>query len=209
MSPACEFARRPESGVPISTRISTRKILAALAIASAAFTLAACGPDDPAADGTGSPSAEAGGSAAPKAPKATAAGEDHTSCPTLAPGHSYIWVDNVEGAMNNVIAREAKASCDPTTNEGAAYHPVGAVTTYTLSLSAKITVIGEDGPETRGATQGPRTGIAHVKSCADPNGDTWDGGQAEKPEEFCYGQNFYDVVLDGSTITEMTEVYGS
>jgi hypothetical protein len=180
-----------------------------LAIASAAFTLAACGPDDPVADDTGSPSAGAGSGATPKAPKATAAGEDHNSCPTLAPGHSYIWVNNVEGAMNNVIAREAKAACDPTMNEGAAYHPVGALKTYALSLSAKITVIGENGPETRGATEGPRTGVAHVKTCADPNGDTWDGGQAAKSKEYCYGQNFYDVVLDGSTITEMTELYGS
>ncbi|NUS14208.1 MAG: hypothetical protein HOY69_22850 [Streptomyces sp.] len=199
LKPAARVFPRAEIG---GSTISTRKILAAIAVASAALALTACGPDDPAATDTGSPTA----AAKSPSPKASQAGD---SCPTLAPGHTYIWVNYVEGAMNNVIARKAEAQCDPKMNEGAAYHPVGPVKTYAFSLDAKVTVIGKNGPEARGEKPGTDTGIGHVKTCADPDGKTYDGGQAPKTDEYCYGQNYYDVVLDGDTITQMTEVYGS
>lgn len=180
-----------------------------MGVASALFVLTGCGPDDTgAADDAPSATTQAPGKAAtPAAASATAS--PPSDCPTLAPGHRYIWVNNVEGAMNNVIAKDAKAECDPQMNEGAAYHPVGALKTFAFSPTAKVTVIAKNGPEVRGEIPGTKTGIAHVKTCADPEGKTYDGSQSQRGDEFCAGQNFYDVALHGDTITEMTELYGS
>ncbi|MDH6120892.1 hypothetical protein [Kitasatospora sp. GAS204B] len=195
-----------------------RHVLSAALLVSAALALTACGPDDTTTANAGAsspaaaskpaaaPTSGAGKSAAPTSSKGGGKGD----CPTLAPGHKYIWVDHLEGAMNNVVAADAQAHCDPTMNEGAAYSHGDTLKTYGLSLDAKITIIAKDGPKTVVAKNGDRyTGIAHVKACADPNGGQLDGAKLPTGY-FCAGQNFFDVVIDShNTVTEMTEVYGS
>ncbi|MGF1429379.1 hypothetical protein [Kitasatospora sp. LaBMicrA B282] len=151
------------------------------------------------------PASKPAGSGKPSAP-ASKGGSD---CPTLAPGHKYIWVDHIEGAMNNVVAADAQMHCDPAMNEGAAYSHTGDLKTYGLSLEAKITVILQNNPVTSDAKDGGLNGIAHVKACADPQGKQYMGTPLPAGY-FCYGQNYYDVTVDShNTITGMTELYGS
>ncbi|MDH6108292.1 hypothetical protein P3T36_004243 [Kitasatospora sp. MAP12-15] len=204
--------------------ISTRHVISVALLVSAALALTACGPDDPTATNAAgsSPAAAPPSAAASKqgaapttgggksATPTSSKGAGKSDCPTLAPGHRYIWVDHLEGAMNNVVAADAQAHCDPTMNEGAAYSHNGTLKTYGLSLDAKITVIAKDGPKTVIAKNGDLyTGIAHVKACADPNGAQLDGAKLPAGY-FCAGQNFFDVVVDShNTITEMTELSGS
>ncbi len=196
--------------------ISIRHVFATALFVSAALGLTACGPeDDKSAESGSEPSQVA------EAPQQSDQGArpggrrndrgangNRGNCPTLAEGHKVIWVSNVEGAMNNVIAKDSK--CNPTAS-GAAYRPEGALKTFSFSPDAKVTVITKDqGQQARTDKEGPKTGIAHVKTCADPDGKQYDGGQAQKTkgDEFCWGANFYDVAVgSGNKITEMTEIY--
>ncbi len=193
-----------------------RHAVRAALLVSAALTLTACGPDD---GGTAAPAASDSSAAAVGKPAAGASsaptgggaksGSKGDGCPALAPGHRFIHVDHVEGAMNNIVASEARQSCS-SMGEGAFYHPVGALKTFAFSVDSKVTVIGKDGPKvTHSGSGGADGGIAHVKSCADPKGKQYMAAPLPKGY-FCYGQNNYDVAVDShNAITEMTELYGS
>ncbi|GHF45657.1 MULTISPECIES: hypothetical protein [Streptomyces] len=116
--------------------------------------------------------------------------------------------------MNNVVAQNAKMTCNPSSHQGATYHPEGGFTTYHWKPGSKVVIIGKNGPEDRSATaefDEKLSGIGHVKECADPDHQQYDSGQTKADhKEYCYGQNFYDVVVGADdTITEMTELYGS
>ncbi|MEU9125565.1 hypothetical protein AB0C96_38035 [Streptomyces sp. NPDC048506] len=166
--------------------------------------MTACGPEDAgtAADDP-SPAASRGSSASAAPSIPPDGGQAGAKCPQLAAGHRFVYVTGVEGAMNNVIARTATLSC----NDGVHLRPHGPERTFSFSPDAKMTVIEQHGPKLRTDKTGPHTGIAHVKQCADPNGTSYDGGQARpQQKEYCNGGNFYDVGLAGGTITEMTEL---
>lgn len=185
-------------------------------LVSVALTLTACQPgetdDTGAAGSSASPSAtaSAGATATATASPAASASADSGSCPTIAKGHKVIWVNNVEGAMNNVIAKDAKMHCDPKSDAGAAYEPVGEPKTYSMaSGDTKVTVISKNDMKQKTLTA-QDGGIAHVKTCADPNGTSYDGGQASADTSDCWGMNFYDVAVGADNkITAMTEVYSS
>ncbi|KUJ64993.1 hypothetical protein ACZ90_52560 [Streptomyces albus subsp. albus] len=122
-------------------------------------------------------------------------------CPKPAAGHKFLEVSGIEGAMNNVIAKEAKATCD----NGVTYTATGEEKYYRFSPNGKVTVLQEP----TGDKTGPRyTGLGHAKMCAaSGKTDDYDAGQA-KPENptSCHG-NIWDVALDAKgTITQMTEV---
>ncbi|MFE1805253.1 hypothetical protein [Streptomyces sp. NPDC059533] len=126
-------------------------------------------------------------------PVAGVKGKD--GCPTPAKGHKLIWFDHVEGAMADVIAKDAKVTCDTAMGEGAFYRPDGGLKTYAFDPNAKVAVLGKNGPEARPATNTDKTlsGIGHVKECADPE-----------------QKHSYDVVVGpGSKITEMAGLSGS
>ncbi|MEU1312906.1 hypothetical protein ABZ419_28985 [Streptomyces cinnamoneus] len=197
--------------------ISIRHVFATALFVSAALGLTACGPEDDKSADSGSESSESAAAAPQQADKGGRPGGrrddrggagSRANCPTLAQGHKVVWVSNVEGAMNNVIAKDSK--CNPTAS-GATYRPEGALKTFSFSPDAKVTVITKDqGQQVRTDKEGPKTGIAHVKTCADPDSKQYDGGQAQKTkgDEFCWGANFYDVAVGSDNkITEMTEVY--
>ncbi|MEU8827318.1 hypothetical protein [Streptomyces sp. NPDC048636] len=189
--------------------ISIRHVLATAALVSAALALTACGPEDDSSSGADS-TASAGAEGAAKDAKGGKDDQGKGNCPTLAKGHKVIWVNNVEGAMNHVLAKDATPHCDPKSQAGAAYEATGEVKTYSVaSGTAKVTVISKkDGK--RHALTAQKGGIAHVKTCADPKGEHYDGGQSETNAEDCWGQNFYDVAVgSGNKITEMTELYSS
>ena len=185
-----------------------RHALTTAVLVSAALTLTACQPGE--SDDTGSAGGSASPSASPSASASASAAADRGSCPTIAEGHKVIWVDNVEGAMNNVIAKDAKMHCDPKSDAGAAYEPVGDPKTYSIASGAtKVTVISKKDSKQKTLTaQGG--GIAHVKTCADPDGTSYDGGQASADTSDCWGMNFYDVAVGSDNkITGMTEIYSS
>ncbi|MEV5511108.1 hypothetical protein [Streptomyces orinoci] len=184
-------------------------MLTAALLITGALTMTACGPDDSGKKDDASSSASS--TAAPsngKEKQDGSADKKKGDCPVIAKGHKVIQVTGVEGAMNNVLAKDAKMACSPSMNEGASYHPSGPVKTYHWTPQAKMTVITKDGPK-----QVDAHGIGHVKTCADPDGKQYDGGQTkpqDRAKEFCNGGNFYDVVVgSGDTITEMTELYSS
>ncbi|WKX71908.1 hypothetical protein [Streptomyces sp. XD-27] len=177
-----------------------RRALAAAVLVSAAFTLTACQDD-----GGTETDASATASSKPKPHGDPATPDGGGDCHKVAPGNKVIWVNNVEGAMNNVIAKEAKDACTATSPGGSAYHPVGELKTFALSPDAKVTVNEPNYTDKKG----PHSGLAHVKLCADPNGENYDGGQAKTPEGLSCTGNFYEVALDGNTITKMTELYSS
>ncbi|SER65661.1 hypothetical protein [Streptomyces qinglanensis] len=181
---------------------SVRAIPAAAALVAALVPLAAC---DPAADtsaGDGPPSSAS--------PGASAGDGKGGSCPAPAPGHKVIWVHHVEGAMNTVVAKEAKAECRAGSQEGISYHPVGQFGNYRpASGSTVITVISKKESQQKKLTA-RNGGIAHVKTCADPDGEQFDSGQRKADTSDCWGLNFYDVKIDSENrITRMTEVYSS
>ncbi|WP_431044164.1 hypothetical protein ACQUSR_21215 [Streptomyces sp. P1-3] len=186
-------------------QISIRHVFATAALVSAALTLTACGPEDDSAGASdSSPSASASTKAKPSA--GSTAGNVEYGCYKLAKGHKVIWVDHVEGAMNNVIAREAVWECGGS-GEGVIFKKSeGEPTTYSMaSGDTKVAIIDSEGRHDRTAKDG---GIAHVKSCADPNGETYDGGQAPKVDKSTCGTNFYDIAVGpDNKITEMTEQY--
>lgn len=200
--------------------ISTRRIFAAALLVTSALTLTACGPNDKKDDkSSGSsaasqPATDKGdrGDKNDKADKGKG-GDKKGDCPTIAKGHKVIKVGGVEGAMNNVVAQNAKMVCDPAMHQGATYHPEGGFKTYHWKSGSKVTIIGKNGPEDRSAQtdDDKLTGIGHVKECADPDHQGYDSGQTKADhKEYCYGQNFYDVAVGSDdTITEMTELYGS
>ncbi|MEU9114885.1 hypothetical protein AB0D04_24635 [Streptomyces sp. NPDC048483] len=212
----------------ISTR-SIRCVLAAAGIASLAVSLTACGPKDDKSAAPGSSASanptdagknvgdrEAGGKENDngKAGKTPGQGSqkrnNDSMCFPLKPGHQIIWVRNVEGAMANVIAKQAKKGCLEDGGNDPHFYSYGTLKTYAFDMNAKVTIINDElyNEKALANKPGTRTGIGHVKTCADPNHETWDGGQAPKDDkEYCYGKNFYDVVLDSKgTITEMHEV---
>ncbi|WP_157880038.1 hypothetical protein [Streptomyces natalensis] len=209
--PTYVFCPAIEAGQATSWGIAmfNRHVLSVALVVSGALALTACGPDD-------GDMATPGSSASPsQSATAKPAGDDKgkDGCPTLAKGHKLIWVHNVEGAMANIIARDAKMLCNTKMDEGAFYHPEGPLKTYSFDMNSKVTVVGKDGPEVRPATNTGKTlsGIGHVKECADPNHKQYDSGQSkDKIDEYCMGQNYYDVVVGpDNKITEMTERYGS
>ncbi|MGW2369049.1 hypothetical protein ACWCZ5_26140 [Streptomyces sp. NPDC001667] len=192
--------------------ISIRHALAAALVVSGALTLTACGPDDGGKASSGpSSSASPARSAAPAGPADSGRSKD--PCGPLPKGHKLVRVDHVEGAMANVIAQDAKVSCNTKMDEGAFYRPDGPTKTYSFDPQAKVTVIGKNGPEARPAANTGTTlsGIGHVKECADPDHKQYDSGQSkQKSDEYCAGQNYYDVAVGpDNKITEMTELYGS
>ncbi|MFI2077819.1 hypothetical protein [Streptomyces triculaminicus] len=199
--------------------MAVRHVFASALVIAGALALTACGPDED--TGASGPSVTPPHSAtAQPSAKSSAGGGDvrgKGSCPTPKPGHKVIWVNNVEGAMNNVIAKDTKMACDPSSNAGASYHPVGELKTYTLDPNARFVLITKDGGgKIPGPKAGPGSGVAHVKTCADPDGKQYDGGQQKqnqqktKDGEFCWGMNFYDVTVGSDNkITEMTEVFSS
>jgi hypothetical protein len=196
---------------------SIRHALTTAVLVSAALTLTACQPGE--TDDTGAGGSRVGGSSSspsasaspnPNPSPSASAVADPGSCPTLAEGHKVIWVKNVEGAMNNVIAKDAKRYCDPKSDAGASYQPVGDLKTYSIaSGDTKVTVISKKEGKQKALTA-QDGGIAHVKTCADPNGTSFDGGQASADTSDCWGMNFYDVAVGADNkITEMTELYSS
>ncbi|MGW7001575.1 hypothetical protein ACWGCW_01770 [Streptomyces sp. NPDC054933] len=195
--------------------MSIRHAFSAALLVSAALTLTACGPDNPApapSKTAAAPSSSAADSK-PSGDKSQAPASDNSGCPTPRPGHKLIWVNNVEGAMNNVVATDAAVSCNTKMDEGAFYRKVGKkLNTYAISPDAKITTFsGKNGaPETVVLKNGNgENGIGHVKACADPDGKQYDG--AKLPAGYyCTGQDYYDIVVDShDTITEMSERSGS
>ncbi|MDX3233659.1 hypothetical protein [Streptomyces sp. ME19-01-6] len=186
-----------------------RPFFATVVLVSAALALTACGPKD---SGSKRSSSSSGSHSAKKVSKKSKKKTKTTNgdCPTIATGHKIIWVNNVEGAMNNIIAKGAKMHCDPKSHAGASYQPVGQLNTYSVaSGDAKVTIISK-----KASTQKTLTaqygGIAHVKTCADPNGKSYDGGQTKADTSDCWGLNFYDVAVDSNNkITQMTEIYSS
>lgn len=191
--------------------ISIRHVLAAALLVSGALTLTACGPDD-GGKASSAPSSSASPAVSASA-KPAGGGKSKDPCGPLTKGHKLIRVDHVEGAMANVIAQDAKVSCNTEMDEGAFYRAEGPAKTYSFDPQGKVTVIGKNGPEARPATNSGTTlsGIGHVKECADPGHKQYDSGQSkQKSDEYCAGQNYYDVAVGpDDKITEMTELYGS
>ncbi|MGW2419169.1 hypothetical protein ACWC0C_07880 [Streptomyces sp. NPDC001709] len=198
---------------------SIRRALATTVLACAALTLTACQPDDGTdAAGAVTPSATAshakgntkgnakakGSGKAKGQAKGKASGK--SACHTLAPGHKYILVESVSGAMNTITAKDAKQNCNP--DEGAFYNAdggkeheytvaSGSTPVYVLHLKGK-------GPNKMTAAGG---GIEHVRICA--NGTAQDTGPSADTSD-CYGENFYDIAVNSAgKVTEMTELYGS
>jgi hypothetical protein len=182
--------------------ISARHAAAAALLAATALTLTACGPDD----GSGTGASSAAPSTAASVP-ATASGKPSakptgggsaqpSDCPTLAPGHIAIHVDNVNGAMNHVEAYIAKADCDPGLPDGPQWTPTTQAVEYTFSQTAKTKIIYDDG----GLKLVPwDTALRHVQACEHPD-------KPPKGEE-CMA-NFYDVVVNSDKqITELTQLY--
>lgn len=188
---------------------SIRSVLATAVLVSAALTLTACGPDD---SGTSRSSASHGVKKVNKKKHSEKSKEKKSrgDCPTVAKGRKVIWVNNVEGAMNNVIAKNAKVHCNPKSRQGAAYQAIGALHTYSVaSGDTKVTIISKKDSLQKALTA-QNGGIAHVKTCADPKGRQYDGGQAKADTSDCWGLNFYEVTVDSNgRITEMTEIYAS
>ncbi|MDW6062372.1 hypothetical protein SAZ11_35570 [Streptomyces sp. FXJ1.4098] len=137
-------------------------------------------------------------------------GNGSGGCSTSANGRKVIWVNNVEGAMNNIIAKNAKRQCTTSSHQGKAYRAVGALHTYSVaSGGAKVTIISKK-DSTQRALTAQNGGIAHIKTCADPTGKQYDGGQSKVDASDCWGRNFYEITVDGNgKITEMTEIYAS
>ncbi|MFH8788610.1 hypothetical protein [Streptomyces roseoverticillatus] len=193
--------------------MSIRHVVAAALVVSGALALTACGPTE---DG-GKDDAKGPASAAPSQPTGGKGdkGKDgyKDPCAPLPKGHKLIKVNVVEGAMNNIVAQDAKVSCNTKMDEGAFYRPEGATNTYAFDNEhAKVTVIGQDGPEVRPArpTDKVLSGIGHVKECADPNHQQYDNQSKADHKEWCAGQNYYNVTLGpGNKITEMVELSGS
>ncbi|MFC0602115.1 hypothetical protein [Streptomyces palmae] len=172
--------------------ISIRHAFTAVLLASAALTLTACDPESDSGSGS---------DASPGA-AASSQGTAAQDCPTPAAGHMFLKVSGVEGAMNNIIAREAKADC----GSGVTYTATGEEKYYRFSPEGKVTVLREP---RAGDSDGPRyTGLGHVKMCAaSGKTDDYDAGQRE-PEnpKSCHG-DIWDVTMDAQhTITQMAEV---
>ncbi|GHI07479.1 hypothetical protein AQI88_20170 [Streptomyces cellostaticus] len=177
---------------------SIRHALVTTVLACAALTLTACQPEDTAdADGTVTPSATA---------SHAAKGGAKSDCHTLAPGHKYVQVESVSGAMNTLTVKDATQNCNP--DEGAFYQANGKEHEYTVaSDSTPIYVlhVKKKGPAKMTAANG---GIEHVRVCA--NGTAHDTDTASADTSDCYGENFYDVAVNSNgKVTEMTELYGS
>ncbi|MES4907135.1 MULTISPECIES: hypothetical protein [unclassified Streptomyces] len=186
-----------------------RSFFAIAVLASAALTLTACGPKD---SGSKRRSSSSSSHSAKKVDKKKYKKTKKTSgdCPRIAAGHKIIWVNNVEGAMNNIIAKDARMRCDPKSHAGASYQPIGQLNTYSVaSGDTKVTIISKKA-STHKTLTAQFGGIAHVKTCADPNGKSYDGGQTKADTSDCWGLNFYDVAVDShNKITAMTEIYSS
>ncbi|NUS87126.1 MAG: hypothetical protein HOY75_31570 [Streptomyces sp.] len=137
-------------------------------------------------------------------------GNGNGGCSTTANGRKVIWVNNVEGAMNNIIAKNAKRQCTTSSHQNKAYRAVGTLHTYSVaSGGAKVTIISKK-DSTQRALTAQNGGIAHIKTCADPSGKQYDGGQSKVDASDCWGRNFYEITVDGDgKITKMTEIYAS
>ncbi|MGW0879461.1 hypothetical protein [Streptomyces sp. NPDC002671] len=179
----------------------------------AALTLTACQPDDGAADGASTPpaasasaSSTAGAPAASTSPSGKASPSAKSACHTLAPGHKYVLVESVSGAMNTLTVKDAKQNCNP--DEGAFYEVVNREHEYLVeSGDTPINVlhVKEKGPAQMTAAKG---GLEHIRICV--NGYAQETATKKADTSDCYGENFFDIAVgsDGK-ITEMTELYGS
>lgn len=190
--------------------MSIRHVVTAALVVSGALALTACGPTD---DG-GKNDAKGPASAAPSQPTGDKGKSGYKDpCAPLPKGHKLIKVNSVEGAMNNIVAQDAKVSCNTKMDEGAFYRAEGATNTYAFdNENAKVTVLSLNGPEVRPTKPTDKTlsGIGHVKECADPNHQQYDNQSKADHKEWCTGQNYYNVTLGpGNKITEMVEVSGS
>ncbi|MFE0512416.1 hypothetical protein [Streptomyces sp. NPDC058964] len=179
---------------------SIRHALGATALACAALTLTACQPDDTGAAGS------TGGTPASASPTTSASPTAKGGCPTLAPGHKYVLVESVSGAMNTLTTKDATQSCNP--DEGAFYDATGKERTYTVaSDDTPITVlhVKKKGPSRLTAAGG---GLAHIRVCV--NGTAQETSTTPADTSDCYGENFFDVAVNSDgKFTEMTELYGS
>lgn len=194
-----------------SIRPAIRPFFATAVLVTAALTLTAC------SGGSSGSSHSSRSHAAKKAnkkkygKKIKNGGRNGTSnCSTTTNGRKVIWVNNVEGAMNNIIAKNAKRKCTTSSHQGKAYRAVGALHTYSVaSGGAKVTIISKK-DSTQRALTAQNGGIAHIKTCADPTGKQYDGGQSKVDASDCWGRNFYEITVDGDgKITAMTEIYAS
>ncbi|MEV4927816.1 hypothetical protein [Streptomyces roseoverticillatus] len=190
-----------------------RHVVAAALVVSGALALTACGPTE---DG-GKDDAKGSASSAPSQPTGGKGGKGKDGytdpCAPLPKGHKLIKVLSVEGAMNNIVAQDAKVSCNTKMDEGAFYRNEGPTNTYAFDNDhAKVTALSLNGPEVRPArpTEKTLSGIGHVKECADPNHEQYDNQSKADHKEWCAGQNYYNVTLGpGNKITEMVELSGS
>ncbi|MEV5380541.1 hypothetical protein [Streptomyces nondiastaticus] len=205
--------------------MSIRHVVTAALVVSGALALTACGPtedggkDDAKGSASSAPAQPAGGKGDGKGDKGDKGkggkGKDGYTdpCAPLPKGHKLIKVMSVEGAMNNIVAQDAKVSCNTKMDEGAFYRPEGATNTYAFDNDhAKVTVLTLDGPQVRPTrpTEKVTSGIGHVKECADPNHEQYDNQSKADHKEWCAGQNYYNVTLGpGNKITEMVELSGS
>ncbi|GHD99323.1 hypothetical protein [Streptomyces alanosinicus] len=196
---------------------SIRHALVTTVLACAALTLTACQPDDGTDAGaavtpsaTASHAGKAGGQDSDKGSgKGSGKGSDKggakSACHTLAPGHKYVQVESVSGAMNTLTTKDATQNCNP--DEGAFYQAKGKEHEYTVASGATpiyVLHVKKKGPAKMTAAGG---GIEHVRICAD--GTAQDTGTPADTSD-CYGENFYDVVVNSAgKLTEMTELYGS
>ncbi|GGP59139.1 hypothetical protein [Streptomyces abikoensis] len=197
--------------------MSIRHVVTAALVVSGALALTACGPTDEGGKNDEKGSASAAPSQQPADGKDKGKSKDKSDykdpCAPLPKGHKLIKVNSVEGAMNNIIAQDAKVSCNTKMDEGAFYRPEGPTYTYAFdNENAKVTVLSLDGPQVRPTKPTDKTlsGIGHVKECADPNHQQYDNQSKADHKEWCAGQNYYNVTLGpDKKIIEMVELSGS
>ncbi|MDT0450515.1 hypothetical protein [Streptomyces hesseae] len=189
--------------------MSIRHVVAAALVVSGALALTACGPTDDGAKNDDKGPASAAPSQKPTGDKSGY----KDPCAPLPKGHKLIKVLSVEGAMNNIIAQDAKVSCNTKMDEGAFYRNEGPTNTYAFDNdNAKVTVLSLNGPEARPTRPNDKvlSGIGHVKECADPNHQQYDNQGKADHKEWCAGQNYYNVTIGADhKITEMVELSGS
>lgn len=197
--------------------MSIRHVVTAALVVSGALALTACGPTDEGGKNDDKGSASAAPSQQPADGKDKGKSKDKSDykdpCAPLPKGHKLIKVNSVEGAMNNIIAQDAKVSCNTKMDEGAFYRNEGPTYTYAFdNENAKVTVLSLDGPQVRPTkpTDKVLSGIGHVKECADPNHQQYDNQGKADHKEWCAGQNYYNVTLGpDKKIIEMVELSGS
>lgn len=171
--------------------MSTRRLLHAGILAAAVLTLAACGPDDPAA------APDSAGTTAATSPSAGASDPDagpSADCPPpkAVAGHQHVHV-TAKPAGTTLKAQLAKFACDP--NDG---HYEGTGATKTFTFAAKVTARVTQGSGAYKTVTLPALS-QHINDCLT--------GATVEPPNFCAG-NIYDITLDPTAhITTITEIW--